>query len=47
MTDLPVPHLHDVAFSALSRRLAEVFFLQIGAADGKQFDPIYPLRQAL
>ena len=35
------PHLHDVAFGGVSRWKRPVFFLQIGAADGRRFDPIY------
>lgn len=37
----PSPHPHDVAFSGLSRLQDAVFFLQIGAADGRRFDPIH------
>lgn len=37
----PTPHPHDVAFSGISRLQDAVFFLQIGAADGRRFDPIH------
>ena len=35
------PHVHDIAFSGVSRLKGDVFFVQIGAADGRRFDPIY------
>jgi len=35
-------HVHDIAFSGISRRQGNVFFVQIGAADGKRADPISP-----
>lgn len=41
MKGTPTPHLHDIVFSGISRRKEDVFFLQIGAADGRRYDPIY------
>ena len=41
MTSTPGPHVHDIAFSGVSRLKGDVFFVQIGAADGRRFDPIY------
>jgi FkbM family methyltransferase len=35
------PHVHDIAFSGISRKKEGVFFVQIGAADGQRFDPIH------
>ncbi len=35
-------HPHDIAFSGIARRQEVVYFLQIGAADGRRFDPIFP-----
>jgi FkbM family methyltransferase len=41
MKGTPRPHLHDIVFSGISRSKEDVFFLQIGAADGRRYDPIY------
>jgi len=37
----PTLHPHDIVFHGLSKRQRRVFFIQIGAADGKRADPIY------
>lgn len=42
MNEFPASHVHDIAFSSISKKMGDVFFLQIGAADGKKFDPIHP-----
>ncbi|MGI9265702.1 MAG: FkbM family methyltransferase [Gammaproteobacteria bacterium] len=44
MQDIP-RHVHDIAFSGISRQREQVFFLQIGAADGKRLDPIHSFVQ--
>jgi FkbM family methyltransferase len=44
MQEIP-RHVHDIAFSGISRQQKEVFFLQIGAADGKRLDPIHSFVQ--
>lgn len=35
------PHVQDVAFRGISKRRTPVFFIQIGAADGRRADPIH------
>jgi FkbM family methyltransferase len=41
MKGTPRPHLHDIVFGGISRLKEDVFFLQIGAADGRRYDPIF------